>query len=245
MLRKILQPFYTAYVFVVFLITILAAFPFFVIISLGNNLTSRRIVFKIIEKWTYLWLWLIGMPLRRVNEKPAEGKFIIVANHISYLDPLVLFPAVPGYFRPLGKIEIAKIPVVGFIYKQVTVMIDRSSMQSRSGSLRALWKILHTESSIVIFPEGTFNETTAPLKDFYDGAFRLAINTQTDILPMIFPDTVHRWNYKAWWKFWPGENRVIYIPRVEVSGMTMADLPVLKQKVYDLMDEVLVKYKVK
>src|ERR1700742_4358865 len=121
MVRKILQPFYTAYVVITFLVSILAAFPFFVLISLGNNTASRKAIFTIIKKWTYLWFWLIGISVKKLNDPPAQGSFIVVANHISYLDPLVLFPAVPGYFRPLGKKEISKYPVVGFIYRQVTI----------------------------------------------------------------------------------------------------------------------------
>ncbi len=242
MFRKILQPFYTAYVFITFLVSILTAFPFFVLISLGNNTAARKAIYTIIKVWTKGWLWAIGMPLKKLGPPPAPGRYIVVANHISYLDPLVLFPAIPGYFRPLGKKETSKIPVVGFIYKQVTIMVDRSSLHSRARSMRLLWKILRNEGSIVIFPEGTFNETPEPLKDFYDGAFRLALNTHAPILPMIFPDTVHRWHYSAWWKFWPGRNRVVYMHPVDTTGLTISDLPALKQKIYSLMEAELIKY---
>ena len=70
--------------------------------------------------------------------------------------------------------------------------------------MRLMWRMLKKECSIIIFPEGTFNETEAPLKEFYDGAFRLAINTQTEIWPVLFPDTVDRWHFSHWWKLWPG-----------------------------------------
>lgn len=183
------------------------------------------------------------MPVKILGNKPPEDKYIIVANHISYLDTLVIFPALQGYFRVLGKKEISRIPIVGFIYKQVVILVDRSNAHSRAKSLRLLWRVLHHDSSILIFPEGTFNETGKPLKEFYDGAFRLAINTQTTLLPVIFPDTVKRWHYSGWWKWWPGKNRAIYLDPVKVEGMKMEDLPSLKQKVYVMMEEELKKYR--
>ena len=229
MFRKILQPFYTAYVAITFGTSILAVFPLFVIISVGNNVRARKAIFTVIKYWSQWWMWVIGMPVTKIGKKPPVGRYVVVANHISYLDTLVLFPAVPGYFRPLGKKEISRIPVVGFIYKQVVIMVDRSNLHSRARSVHLLWRVLHKEGNIIIFPEGTFNETENTLKEFYDGAFRLAINTQTALLPMIFPDTVYRWHYSAWWKFWPGRNRVVYLDPVPAAGLTLADLPELKK----------------
>ncbi len=243
MLRKILQPFYTAYVTITFLVSILAVFPFFVIISLGNNAASRKAIYTIIRYWSEWWLWIIGMPVTLVGRRPAAGRYIVVVNHISYIDPLVLFAAIPGYFRPLGKKEISAIPVVGFIYKQIVIMVDRSSMHSRARSMRLMWRVVHREGSIIIFPEGTFNETSKPLKEFYDGAFRLAINTQTPILPMVFPDTIDRWHFSGWWKLWPGTNRVVYMEPVQVAGMTLEHVAELKDSVYKLMESELIKYK--
>jgi 1-acyl-sn-glycerol-3-phosphate acyltransferase len=105
-----------------------------------------------------------------------------------------------------------------------------------------MWRSLKHEGDIVIFPEGTFNETGETLKEFYDGAFRLAINTQTPILPVVFPDTVHRWHYSGWWKLWPGRNRAVFLPEVPVEGMGLDQLPQLKATVYAAMEAELKKY---
>jgi len=244
MWRKILQPLYTAYVFITFSVSILVAFPFFVVISIGNNAAARRAIYTIIRVWASGWFWLIGMPIKKIGHKPPKGRYIVVANHISYLDTLVIFPTLPGYFRALGKKEIAKIPIIGFIYKQLVIMVDRSSSFSRSRSLRLLWRVLNREGNILIFPEGTFNETGNPLKEFYDGAFRLAINTKTTILPIVFPDTINRWHYSAWWKLWPGENRVVYLSPIETSGLALENLPALKQTIYTLMEKELLMHRV-
>jgi 1-acyl-sn-glycerol-3-phosphate acyltransferase len=243
MVRKILQPFYTAYAVTIFVIGLLINFPFFLLISIGNNIAARRALYTITRFWATSWLWLTGMPLKIIGNPPTEGRYVIVANHISYLDPVVLFSGLPGYFRALGKIEFSKVPLFGFLYRQLVIMIDRSSKKSRARSMRIMWRVLRHESSILIFPEGTFNETGQQLKEFYDGAFRLAINTQTSIFPVIFPDTVYRWHYSAWWKLWPGQNRAVYLNPVEVQGLSLDDLPMLRQNVYDLMEAALIKYR--
>lgn len=238
MLRMLLQPFYTAFVALTFLISIVVAFPVFALISLGNNIGARKLIHKLIRLWATGWLWLIGMPVR-VSGKLPDGKYIIVANHISYMDTLVIFPAVSAYFRPLGKKEISKLPIIGFIYKQVVILVDRSSQVSRSISMRLMWRVLRKEGNILIFPEGTFNETEATLKSFYDGAFRLSVNTGVAIVPLILPDTVHRWHYRGWWKLWPGKNRAIFLPPVKPEGK---DLATLKDEVFRNMEQELKKY---
>lgn len=241
MARKLLQPFYSAYVILTFAICLLVLFPVFVAVSLPNNAWSRRGIWRIIRHWSQFWLLLIGMPMRISGRKPPKRNYVVVANHISYMDTVVLFSAIPFYFRALGKAEMAKMPLLGFIYRQIVIMVKRDNSHNRARSMRLMWRAVRNESSVLIFPEGTFNETSQPLKDFYDGAFRLAINAQTPIFPMIFPDTVKRWHYSHWWAVWPGHNRAIWLDPVSVDGLTLADVPALKQKVYNILEQALIK----
>jgi len=188
-----------------------------------------------------MWLWAIGMPLTVLGEVPPNDRYVIVSNHISYLDTINIFAAMPGYFRALGKKEISKIPVLGFVYRQIVIMVDRSNPESRAQSIRTMQHALNEEGNVYIFPEGTFNETNHVLKDFYNGAFKLAISTQTSILPVIFPDTVKRWHYSAWWKLYPGRNRAVFLPPISVKGMVMEDTQQLKKHVYGIMESALSK----
>lgn len=244
MFWKFLQPFYTAFVLLTFLVCLLVAFPFFLLIGIRDKPLAREIIWYIAHYWSIGWLWFIGMPAKVSGIKPKKGsKYIVVANHISYMDTVAIYAVIPEYFRTLAKKEMAKIPVFGFVYKQLAILVDRSSTNSRAKSMRLMWRVLKKESNITIFPEGTFNETDAPLKAFYDGAFRLAISAQTPIVPLLFLDTVNRWHYSAWWKLSPGKNRAIFLEQVETAGLTMADLPGFKQKVYDMMEAELLKYK--
>jgi 1-acyl-sn-glycerol-3-phosphate acyltransferase len=242
MLRKLIQPFYTAYVLCVFLVTLLLVLPFYLLLSIPNRKGARKIMWYLSKGWARCWLWLVAMPVRVISKRPPEARYVIVANHISYLDPILIFDVIPWYFRPLAKKELSKAPLFGFIYAQMSLMVDRSSAHSRAKSMRLMWRALRNDCSIFIYPEGTFNETAEPMKSFYDGAFRLAISAQVPILPMIFPDTVRRWHYSGWWKLWPGRNRAIYLDPVPVEGLTMQDIPMLREKVRAIMAEAIVKY---
>jgi 1-acyl-sn-glycerol-3-phosphate acyltransferase len=97
--------------------------------------------------------------------------------------------------------------------------------------------------SVVIAPEGTFNMTTKPLKEFYDGAFKIAIETQTPIKPILFLDTYDRLNYKSIFTLSPGRSRAIYLDEISVTGLSGKDVSRLKEKVNGLMEEKLIAYK--
>jgi len=237
MIRNFFRFLYAIVVLVTFVASLLLAFPVFVIVGFRDDAKARRIITAIVQYWSRGWLFLIGMPVKVSGHFPKDKKFVIVANHISYLDTVNIYAAIPEYFRTLAKKEMVRVPVFGFVYKQLAILVDRSNPESRAKSMRLMWRQLRKECHITVFPEGTFNETEAPMKDFYDGAFRLAINAQTPILPLLFPDTVKRWHYSAWWKMSPGKNRAVFLHPVYVNGLKLEDLPELKEKVRQMMAE--------
>src|SRR5690606_27787144 len=146
-----------------------------------------------------------------------------------------IFLISPNYFRPLGKIEMARIPVFGFVYKQIVLLVDRSSAHNRARSMRLMWRALRRECSILLFPEGTFNETEAPLLPFHDGAFRWAIQAPPPLLAGLLPDMVTRWHYSHWGKMSPGKNRIIYLPAIQTEGLQIEQMPEQKKQVAELM----------
>lgn len=223
----------------------LAVIPFVVTASFFGRIRGGNFIYKICKVWGYLWYFLIGIRHKNIYEGPQQltEQFIFVANHISYMDIPPIVMAMNQPVRVLAKYELSKIPVFGFIYKNATVLVDRSDAERRAQSLAEMRDFLNKHVSIFIFPEGTFNETGAPLKDFYDGAFRIALETETPIKPVLFLDTIHRLHYSSIFSLSPGPSRVVFMDEVPVAGMTMEDLPVLKQKVYAIMEDGLKRYK--
>ena len=164
--------------------------------------------------------------------------YIYVSNHTSFLDVPALPLFVPGQFRPLGKKELLKIPVLGWIVKTVCVIVDRSNAQSRKESIRRLKKLISQGTSIFIFPEGSMNRSGLLLRPFYDGAFRIAIETQTPILPMVVMNAGNLFRPgTAYIK--PGKIRVRFGEPVATVGLENKDVPTLKQQVHQIMEAML------
>lgn len=195
--------------------------------------------------WGDIWFILVFIFHRNSFEQPPDKnkQYIFVVNHISYLDAPIIVKAIRRPIRALGKTEMGSVPVFGFIYKYAVVRVDRGNAENRAKSVRNMMSILKKGISIVVFPEGTFNMTPNPLKDFYDGAFRVAIETQTPIKPILFLDAYDRMHYRSIFSLNPGKNRAVYLEEIPVNGFTQKDLPAFKQKVYDVMDKKLREYK--
>lgn len=201
-------------------------------------------VYRLCIVWADLWFLLIGVWHKRIFEVPHDKtkQYIFVTNHISYLDAAIIPKAYRQPVRPLGKVEMSKVPVFGFIYRNAIVTVDRSSPENRASSVRVLKSIISKGISVLVFPEGTFNMGTTPLKDFYDGAFRVAIETQTPVKPVLFLDAYTRMPYESLFLMTPGISRIVYLDEIPVNGYTLENVKELKDKVYAVMEKKLVEY---
>jgi len=246
-MKLLLKPFhllYWLYAAILFVVIMLIIFPFVIIASFFGRIRGGNIIYKLCMLWADIWFFLVAMPVKRIYEAPHDRSrpYIFVTNHISFLDAAVIVKAYRQPIRPLGKAEMSKVPVFGFIYEKAIVTVDRSSAESRAESVRILGSVISKGISVLVFPEGTFNMTGKPLKDFYDGAFRVAIETQTPIKPVLFLDAYERMNYKSIFSLSPGRCRIVYMDEVKVGGLTVNDITFLKEKVYRLMEEKLLHY---
>lgn len=224
----------------------LIIFPFVIIASFFGRIKSGNIILRLCMLWADIWFFLIFIYIKKIYESPHDKtkQYIFATNHISYLDSAVLVKAYRQPVRPLGKIEFSKVPLFGFIYKNAIVTVDRSSPENRAESIRILKSIIAKGISVLVFPEGTFNMSRKPLKEFYDGAFRLAIETQTPVKPVLFLDTYSRMNYKSVFSLSPGRCRIVYLDEIPVDGLSSEDIPALKQKTFSIMENKLKEYKV-
>lgn len=248
-MRQLTRPLwwlYCLYALLLFVVGMLCVLPFVAIYSLQDETTGGDRIYKVCRYWDSAWLKLVGIrPVNIYGSKPDPAKrYVFISNHISYLDiPMILQAVRRNNFRILGKAEMKRIPLFGYIYSRAVVLVDRTTAIGRSRSVRELKSMLAIDRSVFIFPEGTFNETGRPLKAFYDGAFRIAIETQTPLQPILFIDTFDRLHYSSLFSLRPGITRAIFLPEIPVQGMTVEDLPVLKQLAFDRMEEGLIRYR--
>lgn len=243
---KLLQWIYSIYGLITFVGIMLVILPFAFLASFFGRIKGGNMILRLCMLWADIWFPLIFIFPKKLYESPHDKtkQYIFVSNHISYIDSAVLVKAYRQPVRPLGKVEMSKVPLFGFIYKKSIVTVDRSSAENRAESIRILKSIISKGISVLVFPEGTFNMTNKPLKDFYDGAFRLAIETQTPVKPVLFLDTYDRMHYKRILSLTPGKCRVVYLEPIPVVGLKIGDVSLLKQKVYGIMEKKLIEYKV-
>ncbi len=160
--------------------------------------------------------------------------YIYVSNHTSFLDLPGLRLLIPGEFRPIAKKELLKLPVFGLIVKSATVVVDRSNPQSRKKSMEKIREILSHGISALIFAEGTQNRTKEILQPFKDGAFRIAIDTQLPIVPMVVVGA-GKLMPPGTGNLCPGKIKIIVGKEVTVTGLTPDDAQMLKQKTFETM----------
>ncbi len=241
---RILKALYSIYAAITFIAVMLLIFPFAIISSFFGRIRGGNMVYRLCIVWADLWFLLISIWHKRIFEVPHDKtkQYIFVTNHISYLDAAIIPKAYRQPVRPLGKVEMSKVPVFGFIYRNAIVTVDRSSPENRASSVRVLKSIISKGISVLVFPEGTFNMGTTPLKDFYDGAFRVAIETQTPVKPVLFLDAYTRMPYESLFLMTPGKSRIVYLDEIPVNGYTLENVKELKDKVYAVMEKKLVEY---
>ncbi len=245
-MKGFLSKLYTIYALFWFAFFTLLAFPLVIIFSFFGKRRGGNLICSMAKIWADIWYFLIGIKHENIFESaydPARN-YIFLVNHISYMDIPCLFKAIRKQsFRVLGKEEIKKIPVFGFIYSRGAVMVDRGNTQRRAKSVRVLKSLLKHHISIGIFPEGTFNETGKPLKSFYDGAFRIAIETQTAVKPVLFLDNYNILNYQELLSLKHGKSRAVFLEEISPEGYSLQEISVFKQKVFEIMERKLKDYR--
>lgn len=244
---KFLQFIYVVYAFAVFVGLMVLVFVWSLLVLPFGRIKGGNLIYYACIVWADIWFPLVFIFHRNVFIEPLkkDQSYIFVSNHISYLDSAIIPKTFRKPVRPLGKVEMSKLPIFGFIYKNVIVTVDRSSAENRARSVRILKSILKKGISVLVFPEGTFNRTHQPLKEFYDGAFRIAIETQTPIKPVLLLNAYDRMHYKSVFSLNPGQSRSLFLPEVGVEGMSLENINELKEKVFKMMEQALVNYDAK
>lgn len=220
-------------VFVMFLVssTIISSL---LLLLLGKK--AQRPLIALYKTWSALFFFCAGIRIRSINRRilKENNPAIIVSNHGSNLDMFIGAYSLPLNTKPLAKVQLKKMPLLGFLFSTVCVLIDRSSRESREKGSRRIKEEMKKGYTIFIYPEGTRNKGKEPLNAFYDGAFRFAIEGQVPIVAMCSINA-RGITPSDGYSVRPGTIRVIYLGPYVTAGMAANDLPLLKQRVYDDM----------
>lgn len=237
-MKSLVLKLYAAWVLVVFTVFMILflpglTLPFF----FGNRFSRVGYAFL----WIWSWIFSLLTQIRyefHGREKIVSGKaYIYVSNHTSFLDLPGLRLMIPSEFKPLAKKELLKIPIFGWIAQGATVIVDRSSGESRKRSIDRLKRTLNHGIPLLIFAEGTQNRTKEILQPFKDGAFRIAIDTQAPIMPLVVigagklmpPSTLN---------LRPGKIHIYVGEEIDTTKFT--ETAALKEKTFEVMKALIV-----
>ena len=201
---------------------------------------AHRPTMAVYKFWSFVFFLAAGIRLVQKNKKALKSSLpcIVVGNHGSNLDMFLGAYCMPLNIKPLAKVQLKKMPILGHLFAAVCVLVDRSSKESRDKSSRAMMAEILNGNSIFIFPEGTRNKGNQPVNDFYDGAFRFAIDSQRPIVAMCIinaRNVVPSENYYVR----PGKITVQYLGPYLTEGLDKTAVSKLKQQInHDMFEAI-------
>jgi 1-acyl-sn-glycerol-3-phosphate acyltransferase len=224
-----------------FIVTFLIIFLPSMVTYLLPDPKGSDLFIKIARLWMRVWLTLVACPLKiKGKNNFAKGTpYIVTCNHNSLLDIPLSSPFIPGTNKTIAKTSFAKIPLFGWFYSKGSVLVDRNSDASRRKSFEEMKAVLKKGMHMCIYPEGTRNRSNEPLKKFYDGAFKLAIETQTPIIPSLIFNTKKALPVNKAFYFIPHSLEMHFLEPVNPDGLTTETL---KEKVFTIMKDYYVQH---
>lgn len=232
--------------FLIFMITsTLVYYPivFFTIVVLKNYSLTFKTIYKI---WAWSICIAIGVLPRIINKNrlPKNSNYVIISNHSSQLDIVVPYTRLKRYFAFLAKEELKKAPLFKTNFRGMNVTVNRSDMVSGSGALKECAQKLKEGANLLIFPEGTRSKKAPEMKSFKAGPFKLAVDNQVPIVPIVFLDNYKRLQGGDLWfgKCGPGQSRMIVLDPISTEGLGNRDITNLKNESFRRIDSCLKNY---
>lgn len=232
----ILKGIYSIYIAILWFLMGFWAFLWAFIVSIVRGEKGLSSIIRGYKIFARCWFFMAGIRIKLKGEKFKKNTpaCIIVSNHVSRVDIMTAPYVLPTKVSPLVKEELKKIPMMGYMFKATSIFVNRKDPESRKRSIEEMKRKLNKGIFIFLFPEGTRNLTKNPLKDFYDGAFKIAIELQKPIMPLIFLN-LRKLAPMGTLLMRPGKITGEFLEPIPTAGLTEEDVPMLKEKVYSIM----------
>jgi 1-acyl-sn-glycerol-3-phosphate acyltransferase len=233
-MARLWQSVVSAWTWVVLVACVLIWFPLMLLLRLVTAAFDReryavgylfRRIGPVVATLNPLWRF------RTAGVLPADPRrpFVVVSNHESFAD-ILLISHLPWEMKWLSKAELFRVPILGWMMQLAgDVPVKRGFGPSAVEAMTRCREILARKVSVMIFPEGT-RSPTLELLPFKDGAFRLAIEAGVPILPLAVSGTGPALP-KHDWRFGRSAATVRVLEPVETAGLTVEQVPELKEKV--------------
>jgi 1-acyl-sn-glycerol-3-phosphate acyltransferase len=240
LLKNIFARIWALWGLITFIITFAIFFlPSMIAYAFKDEKKGQEYFITVSRVWMNVWLFLIGctVSVKGWNYFKKDENYVVVFNHNALLDVPLSAPYVPGANKTIAKDSFAKVPVFGLFYKRGAVLVNRKDEKSRVKSYEAMRRVLSMGMHMCIYPEGTRNRTQEPIKQFYDGAFKLAVDAKKDVIPCVITGTKKAMPVHKIFYLLPHKLRMQFLEPVSSANITPAEL---KLKVHALMTKVYV-----
>jgi len=233
--KYLLSFLWRSWVFLFFVFTQIFFLPALFLFT--NIFPNKKKIFKVSKLWSKCLLLFSAIFVRKeLSKKIDKNKtYIICSNHVSSLDIALIYSTanIPLIF--IGKSEITKFPIFGYFFKKNSISVNRQNLRdSYNAYIRAKQEVKN-EISVCVFTEGGIPKPDIRLRSFKNGAFKIALESGNDILPVVIFDNKKRfpWSY---FKGSPGISRIKYLDPIKIGGFEKKDLKKLNNFVYDTID---------
>ena len=219
---------------VLFIATMLVADVFYLVCLLLKEPVRANWHRRVSRVWMKFYLPLIGSPVKVIGAEhfQKDKNYVVVCNHRSFMDIPVTTPFMPRPNKTIGKTTFAYIPLINIFYIFGSILVDRNSTKSRLDSYKKMKRVLKIGTDMAIYPEGTRNRSNDPLKPFYDGAFKLAMDCGKDVIPTLLFNTSKVLPVNKPFYLYPCKLEMHFLPPVERGSLTAKEL---KEKVFKQM----------
>ncbi|WP_170227066.1 lysophospholipid acyltransferase family protein [Luteibaculum oceani] len=194
----ILSLLYKAYFFLLFTVTLVLFYPFFWVTLVPEN-KNFRLAFQLKRIWARVLFYGSFNRVRVEGAFPqGQGPFIITPNHSSYFDIIVSYVVFTEPFLFMGKAELLKWPLFNIFFKYMDIAVFRQDPVKAARSMVKARVSVREGNSLVIFPEGTISKIAPRLRGFKPGAFKIAADTNSPIVPVTFVGNHKVINVNSW-----------------------------------------------
>ncbi len=233
--QKLGQLLFRVWFYILVTLPIIVFLPFLILVTLSEK-TYAQFFWMARNIWASTILYGMGcFPRIRYEQKLEPGKsYMLVANHTSMLDIMLMLRVSRNPFVFVGKKELQEIPLFGFFYKRVCILVDREDSRSRTAVYRRAQKRLNQGLSICIFPEAGVPDESVILDNFKDGAFKMAIAHQIPVVPMCFLDNKKRFPFR-FFSGAPGPLRVKVHRFLDTTELESSDKTALREQARNLI----------
>lgn len=239
-IRYFLTTIWRIWFYILILAVILIALPVLIIVI--SHERFYKSFYKVARWWGRTIMFCMGFhsEVTALEQTVKSKSYMFIANHTSMIDIMLMLSVVENPCVFVGKEELTKIPLFGFIFKRTSITVKRDNVSSRKEVYNQAQKRLNKGLSICIFPEGLVpSDESIVLSEFKNGAFRLAIEHQIPIVPMTFYDCKKRFSY-TFLSGGPGKLRVKIHHFLETSGLDLSHKDILKDAAFELIHNELV-----